>query len=135
LTALSNDLRRPAVVRLTVVVFEQTAGAGASERLVPDGIWGRPIYGGVHSRTGRLSWLACRWAIYGAITFTANDYCGRAASFEACRKIVPSTERLIRSVPPSRGTFGAASAAAIAIMRASGRYWAPDPPRVISRIL
>src|SRR5690606_34832759 len=52
LTALSNDLRRPAVVRLTVVVFEQTAGAGASERLVPDGIWGRPIYGGVHSRTG-----------------------------------------------------------------------------------
>src|SRR5690606_5717209 len=114
--AVRDAVRRLAAVRLAVVVFQFTPPPWPGEWPVSARLWPGALLCGIHPRARRLPGTARGGAFDGPAAIDTDGAGRRAHSLEECRKIVPRTDRLIRSVPPSSGT-PAASEATMAIMR------------------
>src|SRR5690606_26941266 len=128
--ALRDGPRRPGPVCADLVVRPQAAARRPGQRGVPDGLWGGPVPGRVHPGTGRLPGPVCRRPVDGSAAVAAHDHHWPAAVLAGCRRIVPLSDTLTVSVPPSRGAATDSSALAI-IMRGMGLGTKPPPPSSI----
>src|SRR5690606_8620908 len=113
LATLRNGPGRPGLVRPGVVLRPQAPPDGPGRRRLPDGLRSVPVHGGVHPRTGRLPGAAGGRPVDGSVDVAAHDPDRAGAVHLGSKTIVPCTDTLTRSRPPSTGAAALSAAMAL----------------------
>src|SRR6185437_9451507 len=99
-----------------VDLFFQAASCRPDQRPVPGRLRNFPLSGGVHARARFFSGTAGAGPEHGTVAVPAHDRHRRGDLRDQCKTIVPFTETLTTTLPPSSGALSSPALAAMRIM-------------------